>query len=72
MRLEQIQIEGDIDYTEMKRLSVELTRIFNTFLLWRVSLGALESMPRFNISDTNARLSLPDLAELIARIEALK
>jgi hypothetical protein len=72
MSLDQIQIEGDIDYAEMKRLSVVITERFNTFLLWKTSLGTLESKPAFKVADLNARLSLPDLTKLLARIEALK
>jgi len=60
------------DYFEMKARAHELTMRYNAMLRLTVTSLDLNSEPKFTFAEQNAKLGLPNLAQLLADIKALK
>ena len=71
--MKQLKTDPSISYADVKELAIELARRANLINAMTVKLVSENGSPRFNFSDREAALDLPDLTgvnERLAELEA--
>ena len=71
--MKQLKTDPSISYADVKKLAIELARRANLINAMTVKLVSENGSPRFNFSDREAALDLPDLTgvnERLAELEA--